>query len=174
VMTIPIIKGLTVLIRSIREDWDARAVEQAITTLADDGYSPADISAACVEIASDHRNRAPVTLSIKAPELIEKRHVQTARPKAGLKSRDDSYLCDVCGLNEAACQATAGNLNGRDHPFITARAAQTARDQQRADGRLATARTTAVRKAAGGMFQLPKDVQNAHDTAPPPAREESA
>lgn len=180
-MTIAQIKGLTVLIRSTREDWDARAIDQAITTLADEGYTPADVTAACVEIAGDARNRAPITLSLKGPELIEKRHVQTARPKAGPARRDDGYLCDVCGLNEATCQATAGNLDGRDHTFITVRAAQAERDTQRADGRLDRARANAIAKAARAMYRLPEDVQSAAastarpgPTAPPQARQESA
>ena len=177
-MTIPQIKGLTVLIRSTREDWDARSIEQAITNLTNDGYAAPDITAVCVEIASDTRNRAPITLSIKGPELIEKRHAQTDRPKTGPLRRDDDYLCDVCGLNEPTCQSTAGNTDGRDHPFITVRTAQQERDQQRTDGRLDRARAAAIRQATDAMYRLPPDVETTPAqppaTAPPETRQESA
>lgn len=162
-MTVGEINGLGVYLRSIREEWDTAAIRTAINKLVSDGFDQADIAEAAVAIARDRSNRAAVTISIKAPELIARKHAKNVVPRTpGPTRRDDDFLCDVCGLTEDRCLAHAANVGGRDHAFVTVSTAQAQRDAQRVDGRLARARADAIQQVSRDLFKLPADV-----TGPP-------
>lgn len=120
-MTIGAIRAATTVITTEREDWDHRAVESAISQLAAGNYTHADIMQACITIAQDRRNHAPVTLAMKAPDLIARAHATThRRPVYRPGQTDPGKVCDVCLKTEDVCQATAANRgNNWDHAFLS-------------------------------------------------------
>lgn len=131
-MTISNIKAAAVVVRTIREDWDQRTITDQVNTLAAE-YNHRDVLYACVTIAEDMRNRSPVTLSIKAADIIAKLHEKTRTPRTySAGRRDDGFLCDVCNKPQAQCQTAATNLDGIDHAFKSIRHAEQERERQRA------------------------------------------
>jgi len=153
-MTIPDINALTVVVRTLREDWDQRAVRDQVTQLAED-YNQPDIAYACVAIARDLQNRAPVTLSIKAPDVIARLHTRPSNgPRTpGPATLEDSWRCDVCGLRVDQCQASAGNRGDDWHAFVSVAAAEAARDAE-------WTQQGKVRRVAipADLFTMPDDV----------------
>jgi hypothetical protein len=144
-MTIGDIRAATTVIRSIREDWAYDAIEAGISTLADGNYSHADILHACITIAQDQRNMAPVTLAMKAPDLIARAHATTHRRPVYRPGRNDpAMICDVCLRTRDVCEASAGNRGSNwDHVFVSVR------DADIRDGRVLV---------PPGLFAMPEDV----------------
>jgi hypothetical protein len=175
-MTVGEARGLATFLRSIRgdEEWQTSKILNALAKLQDEGYTTQDITEACTAIALDRSNLYATMLSIKAPEMIAKKHAAKVNLRTGGPSRrgDDSFLCDVCGKSEGRCQSDATNLNGSDHAFVNVSRRDLDRDQMHADGRIAAARANAISKAASGLFALPADVTN--PTHPEPQQEEEA
>lgn len=131
-MTIGNIKAAAMQIRTIREDWDLRQVTDQVNTLAAD-YTHRDVVYACITVAEDMNNRSPVTLSIKAADIIAKLHEKTRSPRTfSAGRRDDAFLCDVCNKTEAQCMSAATNLDGVDHMFKSIRYAEQERERERA------------------------------------------
>ena len=163
-MTLPHIRAACVVVQTLREEWDRRAVEGQVTELAD-LYDHPDVLYACVTIARNLDNRAPVTLTMKAGEIIGRLHAKTAtvRTRTGGR-RNDQYACDTCGLTRDLCEQQAGNLDGADHLFKTIAAAELEREKQRYVREFPMKRDL-------GVGQLPADVtQQAH----PEPEQESA
>jgi hypothetical protein len=155
------VRGLTTFIRSIRgdEEWHTTTITTAIAKLQDEGYSTQDITEACTAIALDRNNKFPSMLSMKAPEMIRRKHEQKVKPRpTGPGKLGDQYKCDTCGKTEAQCQSDATNLNGADHGFIPVARRDLDRDQMHADGRIAAARDEALAKAPANLFKLPDDI----------------
>lgn len=131
-MTIGNIKVAAMQVRTIREDWDLRAVSDQINTLASE-YNHRDVVYACITVAEDMNNRSPVTLSIKAADIITKLHEKTRTPRTySAGRRDEGFLCDVCNKTQAQCLSAATNLDGIDHAFKSIRYAEQERERQRA------------------------------------------
>jgi hypothetical protein len=154
-MTIPDLSALTVVVRSLREDWDHRAIRDQLTKLAED-YDHPDVAYAAVQIARDHSNRAPVTLTIKAPDLIARLHATTSTgPRTpGPASRDASWLCDTCGRRHDQCVAVRPGIDD-DHPFVSIAEAEAQRD---AEWALAGKPRRSLPAGAADLFTLPEDV----------------
>lgn len=126
------IKAAVTVVRTIREDWPQRAVEGQVTELADN-YPHPDVLYACVAIAEDRNNQFAATLSMKAPQVLERLHTKTAtvRTRTGSHGRK-GFLCDICNKTQAECQTSVSNINGSDHAFISAAAGQAERERQTA------------------------------------------
>jgi hypothetical protein len=154
-MTIGDITALARMVCTLREDWSQqyRAVEAQITKLAED-YDHPDVAYAAVQIARDHTNRAPVTLTIKAPDLIARLHATTTNgPRTpGPAAFDDQWKCDTCGLRQDVCQASAGNRGDDYHPFVSIADAEA---QRNAEWALAGKERRTI---PTDMFTLPSDV----------------
>ena len=125
-MTVGDIRAATTVVTTIREDWHHGAVESGIAELAAGSYTHADILQACITIAQDRRNNAPVTLAMKAPDLIARAHATThRRPVYRPGQTDPNRTCDECGLTEDLCQASAGNRGSNwTHAFVSVRDAE--------------------------------------------------
>lgn len=160
-MTIGNIKAAAAQIRTIREDWDQRTVTDQVNTLAAE-YNHRDVAYACITIAEDLNNRSPVTLSIKAADIIAKLHEKTRAPRTfSAGRRDEQFLCDVCNKPESACMSAATNLDGSDHLFKSIRQAEVEREQQRAANspeRMEAKAEFARHKT--GLFAMPADIDN--------------
>lgn len=122
-MTIGDIRAATTVVTTLREDWDHRAVESAISELAGGNYTHADILHACTVIATDRRNMAPVTLSLKAPDLIARAHPTTQRRRGFRPSRTNpGFVCDVCLKTPDVCEAENAIVHpDRAHEFVSVR-----------------------------------------------------
>jgi hypothetical protein len=157
-MTIPDINALTVVVRTLREDWaDQRAVRDQITQLAEN-YDQPDIAYAAVVIARDLQNRSPVTLSIKAPDIIARLHTRpSSGPRTpGPSTLEDNWRCDVCGLRVDQCQASAGNRGDDWHEFMSVADAEAQRDAEwTQQGKV---RRAAVAGVLAGLFTMPDDI----------------
>lgn len=172
-MNIGNISAAVTVVRTIREDWDIRLVRGQIETLADGDYTHADILWVCVTVAENRNNRAPTMLTSLAQELISKLHEKTAVNRTWTGSpgrRDDGFLCDKCNKTEQQCQSAAGNLDGRDHAFVSIRRAEVEREQQRAANspeRMEAKAEFARHKT--GLFAMPADID--HHQHPEPEQE---
>lgn len=155
-------RGLATYLRSIREEWQTPPILAAIEKLAADNYSTQDITEVCVQIALDHTCQLPVMLSMKGVELIRRKHEGKGKARSSNAKLPDQFKCDWCGKVRSACQTAAGNVNGSDHEFVSAAERDSDRDEMHADGRIAAARATAISKAAGGLFALPRDIAEIH------------
>jgi hypothetical protein len=173
-MTVGEARGLATFLRSIRgdEEWQTPKILNALAKLQDEGYSTQDITEACTAIALDKSNKFATMLSIKAPEMIARKHEQKVKPRTSGGKLPDQFKCDVCGKVESKCQSDATNLNGQDHAFDSVAARNIDRDQMHADGRIAAARANAISKATSGLFALPAEVANVHIPTDP--QEEAA
>lgn len=154
-MTIGDITALARMVCTLREDWGGynRAVEVQIAKLAED-YDHPDVAYAAIQIARDHSNRAPVTLTIKAPDLIARMHAATTNgPRTpGPSLRGEGWLCDTCGLPHHTCQANAGNRGDDYHPFVSIADAEAQRDAE-------WEQAGKVRRVLiGDLFTMPGDV----------------
>lgn len=169
-MTIGNIKVAAMQIRTIREDWDLRSVTDQVNTLAAE-YNHRDVVYACIAIAEDMNNRSPVTLSIKAADVITKLHEKTRTPRTySAGRRDDGFLCDVCNKTEAQCQSAATNLDGIDHAFKSIRYAEQERERERAANSPVRAEAKAeFARHKTDLFALPADVT--HPQHPEPEQE---
>ena len=172
-MTIGNIKAAAMQIRTIREDWDLRTVTDQINTLASE-HNHRDVVYACITIAEDMNNRSPVTLSIKAADVIAKLHEKTRIPRTfSAGRRDEGFLCDVCTKTEAQCQSAATNLDGIDHAFKSIRKAEAEREQQRAANNPERVEAKAeVARHKTDLFALPADVLE--QTHPEPEQRDGA
>lgn len=166
-MTIGNIKAAAMQIRTIREDWDLRQVTDQVNTLAAD-YTHRDVVYACVTVAEDLNNRSPVTLSIKAADIITKLHEKTRTPRTfSAGRRDDAFLCDTCSKTEANCMSAATNLDGSDHLFKSIRQAEAEREKQRAANSPTRVEAKAeVARHRGDLFAMPADIDQ-HDHPEP-------
>lgn len=170
-MTIGNIKAAAMLIRTIREDWDLRGVTDQVNTLAAE-YNHRDVVYACITVAEDMNNRSPVTLSIKAADIITKLHEKTRSPRTfSAGRRDDGFLCDVCNKTEAQCQSAATNLDGIDHAFKSIRYAEQERERERAVNSPVRAEAKAeFARHKTDLFAMPADI----DQPTPEPEQESA
>lgn len=144
------IRAAVTVIRSIREDWDYRAIEQAISDLAAGDYDHPDILAACITIARNQDNRAPITLKLKAPDVINQARGGDRTPRRSYRPgrTDTRYVCDYCLKPESHCQLTAANTGElRDHDYISVADA----DRERAKARTGQRRTLPV----PDLFKMP-------------------
>lgn len=166
-MTIGNIKAAAQQIRTIREDWDQRAVTDQVNTLAAE-YNHRDVVYACITIAEDLNNRAPVTLSIKAADVIAKLHEKTKMPRTfSAGRRDDAFLCDTCSKTESNCMSAATNLDGSDHLFKSIRQAEAEREKQRtvnSPERMEAKAEFARHK--GDLFAMPADTDQPQHPEP--------
>jgi hypothetical protein len=144
-MTIGDIRAATTVITTIREDWPHHAVESAFAELAGGQYTHADILQAAITIATDRRNNAPVTLAMKAPDLIARMHATTHRRPVYRPGRNDpAMICDICLRTEDVCQGSAANRGTNwDHAFESVRDA----DEKRGG-----------RVPIPDLFMMPEDV----------------
>lgn len=158
-MTIGNIKAAVAVVRTIREDWDQRSVGDQVNTLAAE-HTHRDVVYACITIAEDINNRSPVTLSIKAADVIAKLHEKTRSPRTySAGRRDEQFLCDTCNKPEGTCMSAATNLDGIDHMFKSIRQAEAEREQQRAANNPIRVEAKAeVARHKGDLFALPADV----------------
>lgn len=158
-MTIGNIKAAAAVVRTIREDWDQRAVTDQVNTLAAE-YTHRDVVYACITIAEDMNNRSPITLSIKAADVIAKLHEKTRAPRTySAGRRDDAYLCDVCNKTEANCMTAATNLDGTDHLFKSIRQAEVERERERAANSPERVEAKAeFARHKTGLFAMPADI----------------
>lgn len=158
-MTLPHIRAACIVIQTIREDWDRRAVEGQVTELADN-YDHPDVLYACVAIARDLNNRAPTMLTIKAGDIIGRLHAKTATVRThSAGRRDEQFLCDVCNKPQGTCESVPTNLDGRDHSFVSIRRAEVLREQERAANSPIRAEAKAeFARHKTDLFALPADV----------------
>jgi len=158
-MTIGNIKAAAAVVRTIREDWDQRAVTDQVNTLAAE-YTHRDVVYACITIAEDMNNRSPITLSIKAADVIAKLHEKTRTPRTySAGRRDDAFLCDVCNKTEANCMTAATNLDGSDHLFKSIRQAEVERERERATNSPERVEAKAeFARHKTGLFAMPADI----------------
>jgi hypothetical protein len=161
------IKAAAVVVRTIRDDWNPRTIEAQLTEMADN-WPHADVLYAAVMIASDMSNQFPATLSMKAGKVLERLHTKTAtiRTHTGSSGRK-GFLCDVCSKTESECQNAITNIDGVDHPFISATAGQAERERQTA-GREA-ARLEAIEVARRSLTKPVPDIDQ--PTHPEPEQE---
>jgi hypothetical protein len=114
-----------------------------------------------VTIAENRNNHAPVTLTMKAKDLIAELYAKTSVNRTpGPGKTDKGSLCDICTKPESDCQSAATNLNGSDHAFVNMARAEFNRNQQHADGRIAAARANALDRVAksGRLFRGMADI----------------
>jgi hypothetical protein len=124
-MTVGDIRAAAGVVRTLRiDDWLHHLVEAQVAQLAED-YTHEDVLYACVVIARDPSNRAPMTLSLKAPDIIAKLHAKTAGPRTpGPDKIDKGRLCFVCNRREDRCQSSAANQGDDHHAFVSMRDAE--------------------------------------------------
>jgi hypothetical protein len=149
-MTLGEIKSLTTHLATMRDDWPQHQILYEVNKLAEEGYSVADLTAACAEVASS-KQYAVTILGIVVPEVITDRHAQPAKTKRRRRYQPDAArICDICTKPETVCQSTAANLGRlRDHDFLSVEDAT----EQRAN-----ARNPQVVIAEADLFNLPEDV----------------
>lgn len=125
------VRAAVSVVRTIRDDWDQRMVQGQIEQMSLE-YPHKDVVYAAIEIAEDLRNGSPVTLTMKAGDILEKLHAKTPTRKPGTRrGGQEQWLCDVCGMTRHQCEQQAGNLNGEDHTFRSITAAEADREKQR-------------------------------------------
>lgn len=125
------IRAAVTVVRTIRDDWDQRMIQGQLEQMSLD-YPHADVLYAAVVIAEDRRNGSPVTLTMKAGDILDVLHAKTpTRKPAARRGGQEQWLCDVCGLTRHQCEQQAGNLNGADHLFRSITDAEAEREKQR-------------------------------------------
>lgn len=119
-MTIGDIRAAVGVVRCVRDDWPAHLVEGEIARLAEE-YTKSDVLYAITRIADDPSNRAPLMLTLKAPEIIEKLHAKTAGPRTpGPEVLNKMSNCFICMKRRDVCQQSAGNRgSNKDHDFVS-------------------------------------------------------
>lgn len=172
-MTIGNIKAAAQVVRTIREDWDFRSVTDQVNTLAAE-YTHRDVVYACITVAEDLNNRSPVTLSIKAADVIARLHEKTRSPRTfSAGRRDEQFLCDTCNKPEGTCMSAATNLDGSDHLFKSIRQAEAEREKQRlANSPERMEAKAEVARHKTDLFALPADVT--HPQHPEPEQEQAS
>ena len=76
-MTLPHIRAACVVVQTLRDDWDRRAVEGQVTELAD-LYDHPDVLYACVAIARDLNYRAPIMLTTSPARAFNETPLSTS------------------------------------------------------------------------------------------------
>ena len=158
------VRAAVTVVRTIRDDWDQRSIQGQIEQMSLE-YPHADVLYAAVTIAEDRRNGSPVTLSMKAGEVLNRLHAKTPAARPGKRRQgQEQWLCDVCGLTRDLCEQQAGNLDGSDHQFKTIKDAEAEREKQRYVREY-------PQKRDFGIGKLPADVT--HQQHPEPEQEAS-
>ncbi|HEY3559633.1 MAG TPA: hypothetical protein VGL05_19325 [Kribbella sp.] len=172
-MTLPHVRAACIVVQTLREDWDRRAVEGQVTELADT-YDHPDVLYACVVVARDLNNRAPTMLTVKASDIISRLHSKTATVRTATPGRrDEQFLCDVCNKPQGTCESVPTNLDGRDHSFVSIRRAEAERERERAANNPIRVEAKAeVARHKTDLFAMPADIDQ--PTHPEPEQRDGA
>ena len=114
-------RSLCTHLATMRPDWPFHQIQYEVHQLVEQGYSAADLTAGCAEVAAS-KQYAPSILGIVVPETIAARYEQRkTQPKTRRRhTADDARICDICTKPQIVCQSSAANHGTlRDHDFVS-------------------------------------------------------